>query len=277
MGESTGTGTMSDHDELMQELEAIDAIYPDLLTIHTADSKIISIKVPQHENMIVQISFPANYPSANPPQVIEVRSNDTGSNDGGNGGNFCDFKYLQHLFQEVMDSCYTQNGSNSICLFDFLSELDGILYIEQEEHAGTDEPVQVPTDPFENWFASSPITDRGSTFMGFATRVNSEQEAFDRLEQMKTDSKIRKGNHAMCAWRIKQAADGSQKNDIIFQDSDDDGETAAGSRMLHLITIMDCWNVMVVVVRWFNGTHLGPDRFKHINCAAREAVVKAGF
>lgn len=40
---------------------------------------------------------------------------------------------------------------------------------------------------------------------------------------------------------------------------------------------MDVWNTIVVVSRWFGGIHLGPDRFKHINSAARDAVIKAGF
>lgn len=40
---------------------------------------------------------------------------------------------------------------------------------------------------------------------------------------------------------------------------------------------MDVWNVMVVVSRWFGGAHIGPDRFKHINSTAREAVIRAGF
>lgn len=261
-----------DHEELVEELSAIEAIYPDLLTVHTADCSIISVKVPQHEYVTVQISFPSRYPSLKGPNVMELRIDSEW--DSG-----YDHKYMLHLFQEVMDSTYYKNGSNSVCLFDFLTELDGILYIEQKEGEttaaadGGEEPM-VPTDPFENWFVSKPITDRGSTFMGFATRVDSEKEAFERLELLKTDSKIRKGNHAMCAWRIKQQSPDNQR-DIMYQDSDDDGETAAGSRMLHLITIMDVWNVMVVVVRWFNGTHLGPDRFKHINSAAREAVLNA--
>lgn len=38
--------------------------------------------------------------------------------------------------------------------------------------------------------------------------------------------------------------------------------------------MMDVWNIVVVVSRWFGGTHIGPDRFKHINSAAREAVLQ---
>ena len=56
-----------------------------------------------------------------------------------------------------------------------------------------------------------------------------------------------------------------------YQDYDDDGESAAGGRLLHLLQLMDVWNVVVVVTRWYGGVHLGPDRFRLINAAAREA------
>jgi putative IMPACT (imprinted ancient) family translation regulator len=35
--------------------------------------------------------------------------------------------------------------------------------------------------------------------------------------------------------------------------------------------------VLVVVTRYFGGIHLGPDRFKHINQAARNALELGGF
>jgi putative IMPACT (imprinted ancient) family translation regulator len=75
----------------------------------------------------------------------------------------------------------------------------------------------------------------------------------------------------MTAWRIKGP------NDTSYQDCDDDGETAAGSRMLHLMQLMDVWDVMVVVTRWYGGILLGPDRFRIINTAAREALLLGGF
>lgn len=52
-----------------------------------------------------------------------------------------------------------------------------------------------------------------------------------------------------------------------------------GQLLLAILTmqIMDVWNVMVVVTRWFGGTHLGPDRFKHINAATRDVLLKGGF
>lgn len=41
--------------------------------------------------------------------------------------------------------------------------------------------------------------------------------------------------------------------------------------------MLDLTGVLVVVTRWFGGIHLGPDRFKHINQAARDALEAGGF
>ena len=62
-----------------------------------------------------------------------------------------------------------------------------------------------------------------------------------------------------------------------MQDSDDDGETAAGGRLLHLLQMVDARNVVVVVSRWYGGVLLGPARFTHINNAARELLDSCGY
>ena len=55
---------------------------------------------------------------------------------------------------------------------------------------------------------------------------------------------------------------------MFLQDCDDDGENQAGSRMLHLLEILECQNVLVAVTRWMTGwpggIHIGSDRFKNI-------------
>lgn len=262
----------TNHEDLMDEISAIEAIYPENLERKVEDCSIVIIKVPNHEHIQIQISFPAEYPSEAPPRLLEV-------NIPSDNNDKYDVKYLQHLFQEVLDSVF---HPGAVCIFDFLTELDGVLYesedadaIDDASHSAQDAQDLVPLDPFEGWFASDPITDRGSTFMAFATHVSSEEDAFEKLDKIKTDSKMRKASHIMSAWRVQVVNERGQQ--IKFQDCDDDGETAAGSRMLHLITIMDVWNVMVIVARWFGGAHIGPDRFKHINSTAREAVVRAGF
>ena len=46
--------------------------------------------------------------------------------------------------------------------------------------------------------------------------------------------------------------------------------------MLHLLEIVGAEDALVVVSRWYGGTLLGPDRFKHINNAARAVMEAAG-
>lgn len=44
-----------------------------------------------------------------------------------------------------------------------------------------------------------------------------------------------------------------------------------------LTVLQEVNNVLVVVTRYFGGIHLGADRFKHINQAARSALELGGF
>ena len=44
-----------------------------------------------------------------------------------------------------------------------------------------------------------------------------------------------------------------------------------------LLQIIDASNVIVVVSRWYGGILLGPDRFKHINNAARQICDQCGY
>ncbi len=67
----------------------------------------------------------------------------------------------------------------------------------------------------------------------------------------------------------------SRKQDSL-QDYDDDGEDAAGGRLLHLLQILDVKDTVVVVTRWYGGVKLGPARFTHINNAARMVLEKCG-
>ena len=127
-------------------------------------------------------------------------------------------------------------------------------------------------DYTEGWFASEPIVDRHSTFIAYVRVANTLDEARGYLDTLLCDRKIAKATHNISSWRIQNKDSGTR-----YQDFDDDGETAAGGRLLHLLQMMDVWNVIVVVSRWFGGIHLGPDRFKHINSAARDAITRSGL
>ncbi|KAK8846769.1 hypothetical protein IAR55_005857 [Kwoniella newhampshirensis] len=126
-------------------------------------------------------------------------------------------------------------------------------------------------------FSSEPIVDRKSTFVGHAVRVTDEKEVPLVVHELLSDRKIAKAHHpAIFAYRIAKDVGGAAG--VIYNtDYDDDGETQAGARLKHLLEILEVENVLVVVSRWYGGTQLGPDRFKHINQAARDALDLAGL
>ncbi|VEU22109.1 DEKNAAC103140 [Brettanomyces naardenensis] len=280
-------------DDLKDEISAIEAIYPDC--IQKITPLIYKLRVPQHEHIIFKMSFPFKYP-AEKPSILDVTCEDR--TEG------YDERYLRKLFQEVLDSTFQQGV---VVVFDFFTELDGILYNEGDEEVANEDhweeegqkeavvdsgtyiyseeaekakarskakttakgKLVAKVDPLAGWSVSEVIKDRKSTFVGFAREVHSVEEVNKAIDDLSQDSKIAKATHMMRAYRI-----GDANSSAVYEDCDDDGEAASGSRLLHLLSLMDAWNVLVVVVRWFGGVHLGPVRFRHINECARDALVK---
>ncbi|KAM9904286.1 hypothetical protein OXX79_002849 [Metschnikowia pulcherrima] len=277
--------------ELEEEIDAIDAIYPE--SVERLGPGIIQITVPDHADVSVQLAFPQTYPLEK-PSVIQVTTK--------NVRIYPDAKYIENKINESIDQVFIPE---MVIIFELLGELQMFLEAHEEEHerelkaitekmeqikienrrekmletakekenSGTSENIVAPKDRDHTagWTQSEPITDRSSTFVAFAREVHSVEEANESIDDLIRDRKVARSSHNMNAMRIEGP------NGVSFQDCDDDGETAAGSRMLHLMTIMDVWNVVVVVSRWFGGTHIGPDRFKHINAATREVLIKGGF
>mmetsp|Transcript_2750 Transcript_2750/g.7754 ORF Transcript_2750/g.7754 Transcript_2750/m.7754 type:complete len:120 (-) Transcript_2750:216-575(-) len=92
------------------------------------------------------------------------------------------------------------------------------------------------------------------------------------MDTLLQNNKIRNATHNIMAYRIY-----CPETDAFLQDHDEDGENAAGGRLLHLLQIVDARNVIVVVSRWFGGIKLGPARFTLINNAARELLVAENY
>eukprot|EP00250_Pteridium_aquilinum_P034817 c8157_g1_i1 orf=43-1077(+) len=118
----------------------------------------------------------------------------------------------------------------------------------------------------------APFTEKRSTFQAHLAHVDNVDQVETVMEALLRNRKIAGATHNIMAYRINITEKGT-----VLQDYDDDGETAAGGRLLHLLQIVDATNVVVVVSRWFGGILLGPDRFKHINNAARSLLNTCGF
>ncbi|KAI0586531.1 UPF0029 multi-domain protein [Pyrenophora tritici-repentis] len=144
--------------------------------------------------------------------------------------------------------------------------------VEEDGSSRGTADVSIDLGPEPPWVVAPALTEKKSVFLARVAPVSSPAQARQYVAHLlATDKKAARATHNMTAWRIKGP------NDTSYQDCDDDGETAAGSRMLHLMQLMDVWNVMVIVTRWYGGILLGPDRFRIINTAAREALVLGGY
>nr|XP_053769007.1 protein IMPACT isoform X4 [Desmodus rotundus] len=117
-----------------------------------------------------------------------------------------------------------------------------------------------------------PITDRRSTFQAHLAPVVCPKQVKMVLAKLYENKKIASATHNIYAYRIY-----CEDKQTFLQDFADDGETAAGGRLLHLMEILNVRNVLVVVSRWYGGILLGPDRFKHINNCARNILVERNY
>ncbi|KAL6938873.1 hypothetical protein ACO0OL_000494 [Hanseniaspora opuntiae] len=263
-------------EEAENELIAIETIYPENIEVQNNGRIIYSVL--NYSDWRIHVSLNFKYPETEKPNILMI---DYVGSEKAYKNNQDAFKILQKKCDDVLDNIY----SGAECLFEFFSELSEYWndYLEELDEMFIERVTQEISDldlhsslqnidPFEGWIVSVPIEDRGSTFISYAYGTKSPDEAFRKLDLLKTDNKIARSRHIMTAYRFVD-----EKSGNIISDCDDDGETAAGSRMLHLLTLMDAKNVFVACARWFTGTHIGPDRFKHINSATRDAVIKGGF
>ncbi|KAF9572755.1 hypothetical protein EC968_009483 [Mortierella alpina] len=131
---------------------------------------------------------------------------------------------------------------------------------------------RISGQPMLNIRSGQPIVDRKSVFIAHLADITQPGQVPWMIQQLKQENKkVIKATHNIMAFRVEN------ENGTIAQDNDDDGETAAGSRLLHLMSILDVRNVVVVVSRWYGGIPLSADRFKHINNAARQLLDECGF
>ncbi|EED17858.1 Impact family protein [Talaromyces stipitatus ATCC 10500] len=294
--------------ELAEEIEAINAIYePDTIEINTISSAsdnvprtldlggtdnstaaittTIRLRIPEHPHLSFIFGFDDEYPET-PPRVVGTAS----TSSRGEGSLTVD------VLRDIVSRAH-QPGQ--VCLFEVISEatekfselsIGGTTDPENAsrgnetpvgEHA-TDDQVDQTADNFmalslkdsfgidspPDWILSDIVTEKKSVFVGRAAKAY-----LDYL--LATDKKVASATHNISAWRIRERKDDNIER--IFQDCDDDGETAAGGRLLHLMQLMDVWDVLVVVTRWYGGILLGPDRFRIINNVGKDALIKAGF
>ncbi|KAL2059945.1 hypothetical protein VTL71DRAFT_10100 [Oculimacula yallundae] len=263
------------NEDLQNEIEAINSIYGDNSLAAIGQDDVFVLQLTQHDTSL-RLSFPPDYPAA-PPAVLGVESSGGHTRKG-------DAAHIVDAFRDALGRLY-QPGE--VCLFDVIEEVNSILHTVNEEPVlegesspglgssiGIDDATKSESQTEGNvpWTLSDIVVEMKSVFIARAAPVSSPDQAKRYLQHLlDNDKKVRSATHNITAWRI------TGDNGVTYQDCDDDGETAAGGRVLHLMQLMDVWNVMVVVTRWYGGHQLGPKRFSIINSVARDAFVTGGF
>ena len=287
--------TATDSTALLEEVEAINSIYgPDTLVLDVSALTAI-LTLPSHA-FTFRLSFSSAYPQS-PPTVAGLAS----TGDHGKPG---DGEAALQILRDVVGRAFIPG---QVCLFDVIEDAAEALHSvsshsEHEAVARSDldtkpdkpadgstltpntathhphhpvSPTPATTD-ITQWSLSTPITFKKSTFLAHAAHVTSPAQAHSYITHLKlSDKKIAAATHNISAYRIRSPSPKVSTADQvgIMQDCDDDGESAAGGRLLRLLQLMDVSDVVVVVSRWFGGVLLGGDRFRIINQVAREAVL----
>lgn len=299
----------------LQAIAAIygDEILQDL----TADgSQIYALSLKQYQ-VTLRLSFPPDYPATAPPQLQGIESVGSTVRKGYGThvlttarkvlaaifvpGQVCLFDLIQALDEELVhpakdgeydgsddnnddEKLKDREESHSAVAASSLSPLTiqstGITSNDTNTHPTSSPPTLNHNPP--TWTLSTTITEKKSVFLARACAVTSPAHAQNCIAHLLvTDRRAAKATHNITAYRIRHAllspATAGEKSGITFQDCDDDGESAAGGRVLHLLQVMEAWGLLVVVSRWYGGVKLGPDRFRIINQVVREVVVQGGW
>jgi putative IMPACT (imprinted ancient) family translation regulator len=301
---------MSQHDTtvsntyLSDEIEAINAIYGTEVVTSIANSSYTKegtdhlVLRPPDQTISFLVSFDYDYPQTC-PHIDGTQS--TGALVKGEG------QHAVKLMQDTLGEVWTPG---SVCLFDLIEEVGPSLAKLQDGAVEPGHPAAVSEksearslvtsgtaltspdadanakaiipsrhtsspSPTTQWIVSEPIMEKKSVFIARCISITSKTAATSVLaELLASNKKVAAATHNITAWRIRNIA---TEGGLMAQDCDDDGEAAAGGRLLHLLQVMDVWNVLVLVTRWYGGVKLGPDRFRLINQAAREALLRGRF
>lgn len=261
-----------------EEIEALCSIYEAQWKTEDEATRNYSIEIIEgNYHVTLYITLPPEYPSDSPP-VYLISAPDLNQN-------------VKIEICNELENLYLENIGESI-IYQWIEKIKDILQskvsladVEEEEtvckkkqkyryHKHKQKVVQetlvVPLAvQVPEIIHGEIITDRKSTFQGHVATITSVDEVRLVMSALLENKKIENATHNIYAYRICVGQ-------CMIQDCEDDGETQAGGRLLHLLQIVDAKNVMVVVSRWYGGIHLGSDRFRHINNAARRVLELAG-
>ncbi|KAJ8682051.1 hypothetical protein QAD02_017843 [Eretmocerus hayati] len=264
---------MDNLDKQAEEIEALSAIYGEEFQIEDAEHKNYSVRILSENNKDISVTlyvkFPESYPSESPP-TFQISAPHLSHSQKMHLSHLLEEEYLSSVGENVIYQ-WVERIREELQSF-MANPTDEVLPIEPWEVEEIPINNEEDTSVCPTIVHGEVILDRKSSFQGHAAVVFSSKQVRQVINKLKENKKIYQATHNMYAFRIFH-----EENKNFIHDCDDDGEIQAGSRLLHLLEIMNAKNVFVMVSRWYGGIHLGPDRFRHINNAAREVLTSANM
>lgn len=262
----------SDGPRQQEELAAIEAIYGNEIIAKeaTVTTELYAATDEKKEHAIhLQFEMPSGYPSKSsitftisapwmPRDRKTMLTDELKNIQEANHGEPVMYLMIERA-RDILTTIHEELKSSSNDSVTNLTSTLANQSIDAEKGNSHEDPIEVFTGP--------PLVDRKSVFQAHLARVNSIADVNKVKETLLQNKKVASATHNISAYRIAGSSS-------VAQDCDDDGETAAGSRLLHLLVILDVKDVLIVVSRWFGGIQLGADRFKHINNVARDILEK---
>lgn len=266
------------HDEIL----ALQSIFGDDVIAMCDDGeeyhvRVVFPRIGASPSMEIRLVFPETYPQSSPP-IVEIQSM------------VLDTSTVQMMVRQLEESMFVPGQEvcfewltwvgeqfEQLCgtgIDDRVVESTRKVEIDGTNHDNGDDVVQREVSGREDvpeWeiFHGDVSEQKKSRFQGHVARVSSVHDVERAIECLLVNNKIQHATHNMMAYRMYVDINGTK---TLLQDCDDDGEAAAGKRLLHLLQVMDVDGLLVVVSRWYGGVHLGPARFQCINNAARTAI-----
>ena len=111
------------------------------------------------------------------------------------------------------------------------------------------------------------IAVEGQEFVGYTTVVKTLKDvnlAYGKVRAMHADAR-----HVVCSCRLPS------RNFHTHQDFCDDDEHSGGQFLLQLLEASEIMNRAIFVVRYYDGTHIGPSRFRAMRDAVASAIDKS--
>ncbi len=247
-----------------EEIEVLSSIYQDAITFFAMEESKMMVLMSLSDSIQVKITMMENYPTVKPTVKLNMRCSTKAIN-------------MKSLHEDIDKMLQVNEGSEVLyTLIEFIRERLQVLLddkVSTVESESVTPAIQVHESvPKSNLriISGEITTERKSTFLSHYCVVDSMEKVNEFYETLLSDKKVATATHNILAYRFTDPLTGA-----LYQDFDDDGENAAGGRVLEMIRLMKIDGVAIVVSRWFGGILLGADRFKLICASARTLIEKS--